>query len=562
MVMIFVLIRAVAVAQEPAPQADVTVRVDKIFEKWNRTDSPGCALSVMKDGRIVYEHGYGMAEVDHDITIKPSTVFHVASISKQFTAASIVLLDQQGKLSIDDDVRKYIPELPNFGTRITLRNLIHHTSGLRDQWGLLGLAGRRYSLDLITDDDVMSVITRQKELNLKPGEKYVYSNTDYTLLALIVKRVSGMSFREYTTRNIFDPLGMKNTHFRDDHGEVVKNEAYGYTPQKDGRFRLSVTNFDTVGATGLQTTVEDLARWDENFYHPLVGGVDFTSQMLQRGKLNNGEQIDYAFGLFMDKYKGLPTVDHSGADAGYRADLTRFPEQHFSVAVLCNASDADPTGLVRKVADIYLATEIKATGMQPVIVTPSADVASVEPTAPQLSGFVGLYWNRDDDQFVNVYMKEGRLDVSFGGDNNFVLKPVGASDFHLADVSFGDDVDVKFEPAAQDKPRRLLQSFDEGKPIVYESVEAFTPSVAGLSEYAGQYTSEEIDPVYRVIIQDGKLAITRPKFKPAVLEPQVRDVFSGPFGTVRFTRNEQGQISGFLIDDGRIINFRSTRRNQ
>ena len=271
-----------AIAQTPPEStADVSDRVEKIFEKWNRTDSPGCALSVIKDGHIVYKHGYGMANLDHNVTITPSTVFHVASMSKQFTAASILLLAQQGKLSLDDDVRKYVPELPDFGSRITIRHLIHHTSGLRDQWDLLELAGWRYSLDLITDEDVMSVITRQKDLNFKPGEKHVYCNTGYTLLAIIVKRVSGMSFREFTTKNIFDPLGMANTHFRDDHAEIVKGNAYGYEAEKGKSFRLSLTNFDTVGATSLHTTVEDLALWDENFYHPRVGGASFPEQMVQ-----------------------------------------------------------------------------------------------------------------------------------------------------------------------------------------------------------------------------------------------------------------------------------------
>ena len=200
----FLLVSTFARAQTPAvPAPDLTARVDKIFEKWNRIDSPGCAISLMKDGHIIYKHGYGMANLDHNVTITPSTVFHVASISKQFTAASVVLLAQQGKLSLDDDVRKYVPELPDFGSLITIRNLIHHTSGLRDQWDLLELAGWRYSLDLITDEDVMSVVTRQKDLNFKPGEKYVYCNTGYTLLAIIIKRVSGQSFREFTTESFF-----------------------------------------------------------------------------------------------------------------------------------------------------------------------------------------------------------------------------------------------------------------------------------------------------------------------------------------------------------------------
>jgi CubicO group peptidase (beta-lactamase class C family) len=314
-------------SSKPSPDRTLHEQVDKVFAKWDSTASPGCAVSVIKDGHIIYKRGYGMADLDHDVPITTETVFHVASISKQFTAASILLLAKEGKLSLDDDVRKYITELPDFGTRITLRHLIHHTSGLRDQWELLGLAGWRYSLDLITDDDVLELMSHQKELNFKPGERHVYCNTGYTLLAQVVKRVSGQSLREFTTARIFQPLGMQNTHFRDDHAEIVKHIAYGYVDGRAGDgYRLSVTNFDTVGATSLLTTVEDLARWDENFYHPRVGDAELVKQQLQRGRLNNGKELDYAFGLQHGKYRGLPTVDHDGADAGYRADLLRFPE--------------------------------------------------------------------------------------------------------------------------------------------------------------------------------------------------------------------------------------------
>ncbi len=552
----FLFVPTLASAQSPAaPASDLPQRVDKVFEKWNRTDSPGCALSVMKDGRIVYKHGYGMADLDHNVTITPSTVFHVASMSKQFTAASILLLAQQGKLSLDDDVRKYIPELPDFGSPITIRHLIHHTSGLRDQWNLLELAGWRYSLDLITDDDVMSVLATQKDLNFKPGEKHSYCNTGYTLLAIIVKRVSGMSFREFTTKNIFEPLGMAHTFFRDDHAMIVKNNAYGYESEDGGPFRLALTNFDTAGATSLHTTVEDLALWDENFYHPLVGGPSFREQMLQRGKLNNGETLDYAFGLVVGKYKGLPTVDHSGGDAGYRSDMTRFSEQHFSVAVLCNFADTNPSSLVRSVADIYLEKDLKAP--EPSAATP---VAAMNLTEQQLSAFQGLYWNRDNDQFLKTYLKEGKLRVSFDIENDYALKPVSETFFHVADTPGGDQANFQFEPAVGDKPRRLLQSFADGKPDVFESVTPSAPTPAQLADYAGSYVSQEIEPVYRILLQEGKLSLARLKHKPAPLEPRTLDVFTTEIGTIRFTRDSNHRVSGFLLSSNRIRNFRFTRR--
>jgi len=532
-----------------------SAQVDGVFREYDKPDSPGCALSVMKDGHIIYKHGYGMANLDHNITITPSTVFHVASMSKQFTAASIVLLAQQGKLSLDDDVRKYIPELPDFGSLITIRNLIHHTSGLRDQWDLLELAGWRYSLDLITDEDVMSVVRRQKDLNFKPGEKYVYCNTGYTLLAIIVERVSGNSFREFTTKNIFESLGMMNTHFRDDHAEIVKNNAYGYKSEKGESFRLSNTNFDTAGATSLHTTVEDLALWDENFFHPRVGGASFLEQMHERGKLNDGETLDYAFGLVVGNYKGLATVDHAGGDAGYRSDMTRFPDQHFSVAVLCNSAETDPTSLVRKVADIYLEQEIKH-DEQPAA-SPSTGITL---TGQQLEGLTGLYWNRDHDQFVKAYMKNGNLRASFGGEEDYLLKPVRETSFRLADVPYGDQVRLNFEPGAGNQPGRLLQSWGDEKPDVYEAVTPFTPSVAERAGYVGIYVSEEIEPVYHLIVEDGKLMLTRLKHKPDTLEPRVRDVFSGTIGTIRFTRDSSHRVSGFLLSTWRIHNFRFTRR--
>jgi CubicO group peptidase (beta-lactamase class C family) len=323
-------------------------------------------------------------------------------MSKQFTAAAILLLEQDGKLSVDDDIRIYIPELPDFGAKITLRHLIHHTSGLRDQWDLLGLAGWRYSEDLITDEDVLAVMARQKDLNFKPGERHLYCNTGYTLLAQVVKRVSGRSFRDFTTARIFEPLGMKSTHFRDDFSEIVKGMAVGYVPAGN-TFRQSVTNFDTVGATSLLTTVEDLALWDENFYNPRVGGLKLIERMLERGKLASGETLDYAYGLTLGQYKGLPIVDHGGSDAGYRSDLLRFPDQHVSVSVLCNLS-INPSQLARQVADIYLARELKTEPAKP-------EEPGLKLPSEQLAKLAGIYHNRVDESVRWIIVQNGVLRI-------------------------------------------------------------------------------------------------------------------------------------------------------
>ncbi len=395
-------------AQE-AWSAGLAARVDKLFERMDKPTSPGCALAVVRDGRVVYARGYGMANLDHDIAITPSTVFHVASVSKQFTAAAVLLLASDGKLSLDDDVRKHVPELPNFGKPITIRHLMHHTSGLRDQWELLILAGWRYSLDLITDDDVLEAMARQKDLNFAPGTEHLYCNTGYTLLATIVKRVSGMSFRQFAEERVFRPLGMTRTFFRDDHAEIVKGQAYGYVPRGD-TFRLGVTNFDTAGATSLHTTVEDLALWDRNFYDARVGGPAFLEAMLKKGTLANSEELSYASGLVHGAYRGLAVVGHDGGDAGYRSDFLRFPTERLSVVCLCNTSSASPTQLTRSVADVVLAGKL-----QPAPPAPAADDRPVVPlSAAELARCEGLYWRRGTDSYRKLVAKDGSMESVWG----------------------------------------------------------------------------------------------------------------------------------------------------
>jgi CubicO group peptidase (beta-lactamase class C family) len=540
----------------PVPAEKPEAKVDALFQKMDTTISPGCALSVIRDHKIVYERGYGMADLDHNIPITPTTVFHVASMSKQFTAASILLLAQEGKLSLDDPVGKYIPELPDFGTPITIRDLLHHTSGLRDQWDLLQLSGWRYGSDLITDADVLYVVSHQRDLNFPPNTKHLYSNTGYTLLAQIVARVRGQSFRSFTTARIFAPLGMKNTHFRDDYNEIVKNMAYGYVPSGD-TYHLSVTNFDTVGATSLITTVEDLALWDENFYTPRIGGPALVQQLQERGKLNNGEQIDYAAGLVLGKYRGLNTVDHGGADAGYRSDMIRFPDQHFTVACLCNLGSADPSDLARKVAEVYLSSD-----MQPAESTHADDSKPITLTPEQMQAKVGAYVNlKDQDDLVRWVIKDGKLQVGNAGeDATYAIKPINGNQFHL----LVQPVDFTFLPAQAGVPLQFTLKHDDGKTDTYSAVPSFAPSPAQLAEYAGIYSSPEIDPLYELKIESGpegkkNLVLHRLKSGPDTLHPVTLDFFAGDVGKIRFTRNSKGLITGFLLSTGRVIDLRFER---
>ena len=357
---VILALHSIAFAQQPkhTPDKKLSHKIDQIFSEWNKSNSPGCALAIIKDKQIIYERGYGIANLEYGVPITPVSAFYVGSIAKQFTAMSIALLAQEGKLSLDDNIRKYVPEIPDYGTPITIRQLIHHTSGLRDFWDLIGQAGRRWD-DAYTLKDVIETAAQQKELNCKPGEKHLYSNTGYMLLAIIVQRASGQSLREFADAHIFKPLGMLHTRFQDDHSALIPGRVYGYVPQEGNSFGVYAINNDLVGAGGLWTTVEDLARWDANFYSAKVGGQALIQQLQVPGTGTDGVKFDYAFGLHIDEYKGVKRVRHGGVFAGYRAEMIRFPEKKFSVAVLCNSSSVTPTKLANEIADMFLIDQIK-----------------------------------------------------------------------------------------------------------------------------------------------------------------------------------------------------------
>ena len=522
-----------------APSPDRQARVDEIFKEFAVAGSPGCTVAVYQDGKTVLSRAYGMANLDHDVRLTPSSVFHVASVSKQFTAAAILLLAQDGKLTLDDDIRKHVPELPDFGKKITIRHLIHHTSGIRDQWSLLGFAGWRYSRDLITDDDVLALLSRQRELNFTPGERHLYSNSGYTLLAVIVSRVSGKSFREFTEERIFKPLGMANTHFRDDFAEIVKNQAYGYTRQS-GTFKLSVTNFDTAGATSLLTTAEDLARWDANFQNPLVGGTAFVAAMEARGRLNDGRDIDYASGIAHGTHRGLKTISHGGADAGYRSALQRYPEQRFGVATLCNLAQTNPGQLAQRVAEVYLADQ-----MQP------ATTAGARPEVPlpaaELSALAGLYWNARDAIARRFVFEDGRLKAQTGQQQKVALKSIGNRRFVPDD---GAPFVIAFDTG------RVTIETGNGTTDIFERAAPFAPTPGQLDAFAGVYRSDEIESTYRIVVTDGRLRLERLKSAPAVLEPLVTDTFSGQPGVIRFTRDTTNAVTGFVLEAGRVLGMK------
>ncbi len=372
----FALVVFPALAADVAPQ-----KIDEIFASYNKPHSPGCSVGVIRDGNFIFRKSYGEASLELGAPLSSDSLFYMASVSKQFTAASIVLAAEQGFLSLDGDVRKYIPELPSYGHTITLRQMLHQTSGLRDFLALTYLAGRDISA-LSSPSDVLNLIVRQKGLNNPPGEEFVYSNTNYFLLGLVIQRVTGKSLAEFAAANIFQPLGMNKTLFYDDNSLVVPNRVAAYDPGKEGGFRVDwSTTFNIVGSGGVMSSVDDLLLWDRNFYANRLGKGSLAKELETYGRLNNGHSVNYGLGLWLGEYRGLKTVEHSGGTFGYRTELLRFPDRRFSAVILCNVANADVEGFARKIADLYLAADLR----------PEADAAGRSDVFPDPAPFSGTY---------------------------------------------------------------------------------------------------------------------------------------------------------------------------
>jgi CubicO group peptidase (beta-lactamase class C family) len=421
----------------PAQQFRPNPAVDRLFAEWSKPGSPGCALGVVRNGRFIYQRGYGMANLDYDIPNSPTMMYYVGSDSKQFTAASIALLALSSRLSLDDDIRKYIPEMPDYGAPITIRHLIHHTSGIRDVYGLMQLAGLPLE-NTFSDSEAIALIARQRALNFPPGDDYLYSNSGYFLLAQIVKRVTGQSLRVYADERIFRPLGMTRTHFHDDPGHVMKHRAMSYVPDSQGGFRISyLQNFDKIGAGGLYSTVEDLAKWDENFYTHRVGGEALQQLIHTRGVLNRGDTLKYAFGNNVARYRGLRITEHGGALMGYKAEVLRFPDQHFSVLETCNLGSIEPGRLAFAIADVYLAAKLgpPAPPAERAESTAQRTAATSGNGALSPAGFVGDYYSSELDVTYHVALRGDDFVLSARHRPAESLLPAGPDSFRAGDIT-------------------------------------------------------------------------------------------------------------------------------
>jgi CubicO group peptidase (beta-lactamase class C family) len=543
------------VAISPSFATESIGPVDGIFADFDNDRSPGCALGVIRDGSLIYRRGYGMANLEHGIPNGPQSVFRIGSTSKQFTALAVALLDREGALSLDDPLSKHFPEFPDWADGITIRQLVHHSSGLRDYLTLAWLSGLTDDADYYTDQWVIDLLARQQELNFPPGEQYLYSNSGYLLLAHLVGRISGQSLRQFAAERIFRPLGMNQTHFHDDHNHIVPLRASGYAPKGDG-FRISMTTLDIVGDGGVYTSIDDLLLWDRNFYDNRLGGggPDLIRTMTTPGRLKDGESLDYAFGLTVSDYRGLEMISHGGAFVGYRAEMLRFPEQRFSVAVLCNRSDGAPTDKARRVASHFLADHMTA------VTAPGGaeESPAIELSEEQLQEYEGYFWEAAEGFEAETRVIDGSLWAVHSPERRNELAPVAADTFVMQGV--GADVVVTFhrKDGRVVKLTRTINGRPRGEftPFTRRSVEA-----GALEAYSGVYFSNELQVWYRLYTDGDELLLRVAGLEPMPLTALFGETFENPdWGSFEFRRDAGGNVTGFKLQSGRVRNLEFKRR--
>ena len=510
-------------AQAP-PEAP---RVDAIFAAFN-THTPGCAVGVARNGTVVFRAGYGMADLERNVPISSNTVFESGSVAKQFTAATLLLLAQQGRLSLDDPMRKYLPELADYGAPVTIRQVLSHTSGLREWRPVATFGGREEGTFVYTNQDLLQLAAQQRALNFDPGSAYSYTNTGFNIATILVERVTGKSFPQFTHEMIFAPLGMTHTRWREDFRKITPNRALAYGMGADGELTQQTPIENIIGAGGLLTTVDDLLKWNENFTHARVGGPELVKAQQIPATLTNGQKINYAAGLTVASYEGTLEVAHSGATGGYRTWLARYPEHTVSVAVLCNSAQSNPTALGRETARLWTGTK------------PAPAVAG---PAVELSKFTGPYRRLRDNTVTHVRAVDGKL--IFG---STPLSSAAANQFVSASgvaYHFGD---------------RLRVVAPTGE-VLYERVEPASPQAAELAAFAGIYESRETRSALTFSVDPGGLRYAIGVQKGHLLKPTFRDTFENESGAAfHFVRDTAGKVTAVSIGEDRVWDLRFERR--
>ena len=538
-VSLLLLAGVAAACSQPASEADA--RVDEIFAQWDSSESPGCALSVALAGDMALSRAWGMADLEHDIPNTPSTIFEGGSLAKQFTSAAVVLLALDGKLSLDDDVRTYVPEVRDYGSPVTLRRLMTHTSGMRDWGAVASLSGWGRGERSHRHAHVLDIVSRQSALNFEPGHEYSYSNTGYNLMAVVVDRVSGMPFAQFSRERIFEPLGMSDTQWRDDYRRLVPRRSTAYSAAEDG-FLINRPIEYVHGNGGILSTVGDLQIWNAALTDGRLGGEEFVRMMHDQAILNDGRTISYAGGLQLRDFAGVPSITHTGSTAGYRGFIGRYPDQQLSIAILCNVGNANPGALGGQVARVFL-----------------GDAASPDPepgdgmslSAGELEAKAGLYREVDTGDPLRITLEDGALRVG-----NQPLVAHSASEFQVG----ASERRLVFAAAAGGGRPAIDEYTGEYYDNSYEPVEEFAPAAGQLDAYVGTFHSDDAETTLVVEVEGDHLVAKRRPDAVFELEPVYQDAFdAGGLGRIRFDLGADGRAEAFGIRQGRVYDMRFQR---
>ncbi len=532
--LIVTLMSSALFAQTP-DQTKVIAGAERAFEKLAKlspASAPGCAVGVSLAGRPVFEKAFGMAEIEHAIPNTPQTIFESGSVAKQFTAAAVILLSLEGKLGLDDPVKKYIPELPDYGAPLTIRHLLNHTGGVRDWGAVLELTGFGRGDRVISQALAMDVITHQKGLDFTPGAEYSYSNSGYTLASTIVERVSKQSLPAFTEERFFKPLGMTHTSWRDDYQRLVPGRAQAYTGSLAGPFRLLMPFMNVYGNGGMLTTVGDWLKWNAMLDSRLMGDP-LVEAMETTGVLNNGRKITYALGVVVTNERGHRKVAHGGSTAGYQTFLSRYPDLKLSIAVMCNGSSRNPAVLER---DIF--TEIAGPFPAP---TPP-DTVALKPE--ELQKYVALWRNETTHMPERTFVENGVLRLA----GQTALRPLSDGSFLAGSSRF------RFQMGKDGKPTSV--EVDSGEAIQrYFAAPQWTPTPDELKSFVGVWHSEEADASFTLVVENGQAFFVQRPNTRQLLRPQYKDHFSvgpGSGQIIWVTRDANGRITKLHFGAGRM----------
>lgn len=553
LICIFGKAKSISLNASQAKKDSTEIKIDTLIAQMGLSPkTPGGVVGVIKNGKIIFMKAYGLANFETKELNKTSTLFNLGSVSKQFTAAAILLLAKEKKLSLKDDIRKYLPDFPDYGFTITIENLVHHTCGIRSNDVLALMAGTQDSIE--TQDGIYSLIIKQKSLNFKPGDEFLYSNSGYVLLVKIIEKTSGMKFSKFIEQTIFQPVGMNQTAIYDNPGKIIENSASGHTWGGDEKFkRTGIRNSTVVGQSNIYTCVDDFLQWDNNFYKNKLGKWDFTKEMTSLTTLSNGDTCKYAFGLDISEHKGLKTISHQGGTGDFTAQYVQIPSEKFAVVCLFNIP-VDVTGLAYKITDLFVKGN------------PKTVVASLHPEKTIIDSavfqrYVGKYF--DENRWLEATITKEADHLAFNGpyQDRIEIYPSSDTSFFatIADLKFIFSKNAKGETA-----KVTIVQGDQKFPLDYLGTNVFPIKTEQLSQYAGEFYCGEINATYPVIFTDNKLYVKFPQSlaqfcnnnPEAELISEHADYFASPVSGFHFTRNARNEISGFIIKDvGRVRNL-------